>query len=292
MEQLYTSFSEKLDQLMLSQELMDDLPRIYIPLANIINVGFGSRMQVIGVNGAQGAGKSTFCQLLKLVLEEKFGKKVASWSIDDLYLSRKERKRLSEEVHPLLMTRGVPGTHDVKLGLEIINSLRNADKNTVTMIPRFNKAVDDVYPKSEWTKFVGKPDVVLIDGWCIDATAQEDSELITPVNELEATEDKDCVWRRYVNDQLKTTYKDLFDTINFLVMLQIPSYDKVFEWRNLQEEKLRIKNQGKEATHIMTPDQVRRFIAHYERITRHILAEMPERADMLFKVNDNHRLYI
>ena len=107
MEQLYTSFSEKLDQLMLSQELMDDLPRIYIPLANIINVGFGSRMQVIGVNGAQGAGKSTFCQLLKLVLEEKFGKKVASWSIDDLYLSRKERKRLSEEVHPLLMTRGV-----------------------------------------------------------------------------------------------------------------------------------------------------------------------------------------
>mgnify|MGYP006393465469 FL=1 len=93
MEQLYTSFSEKLDQLMLSQELMDDLPRIYIPLANIINVGFGSRMQVIGVNGAQGAGKSTFCQLLKLVLEEKFGKKVASWSIDDLYLSRKERKR-------------------------------------------------------------------------------------------------------------------------------------------------------------------------------------------------------
>jgi D-glycerate 3-kinase len=109
---------------------------------------------------------------------------------------------------------------------------------------------------------------------------------------LEATEDKDCVWRRYVNDQLKTTYKDLFDTINFLVMLQIPSYDKVFEWRNLQEEKLRIKNQGKEATHIMTPDQVRRFIAHYERITRHILAEMPERADMLFKVNDNHRLYI
>lgn len=216
MEQLYTSFSEKLDQLMLSQELMDDLPRIYIPLANIINVGFGSRMQVIGVNGAQGAGKSTFCQLLKLVLEEKFGKKVASWSIDDLYLSRKERKRLSEEVHPLLMTRGVPGTHDVKLGLEIINSLRNADKNTVTMIPRFNKAMDDVYPKSEWTKFVGKPDVVLIDGWCIDATAQEDSELITPVNELEATEDKDCVWRRYVNDQLKTTYKDLFDTINFL----------------------------------------------------------------------------
>lgn len=292
MEQLYSSFSEKLDQLMLSQELMDDLPRIYIPLANIINVGFGSRMQVIGVNGAQGAGKSTFCELLKLVLEEKFGKKVASWSIDDLYLSRKERKRLSEEVHPLLMTRGVPGTHDVKMGLEIINSLRNADENTVTMIPRFNKAIDDVYPKSEWTKFVGKPDVVLFDGWCIDATAQDDSELITPINELEATEDKDCVWRRYVNDQLKTDYKDLFDTLNFLVMLQIPSYDKVFEWRNLQEEKLRIANQGKEATHIMTSDQVKRFIAHYERITRHILSEMPERADMLFKVNDNHRLYI
>lgn len=277
---------------MLSQELMDDLPRIYIPLANIINVGFGSRMQVIGVNGAQGAGKSTFCELLKLVLEEKFGKKVASWSIDDLYLSRKERKRLSEEVHPLLMTRGVPGTHDVKKGLEIINSLRNANDNTVTMIPRFNKAIDDVYPESEWTKFVGKPDVVLFDGWCMDAKAQDDTELSTPINDLEANEDKDCVWRHYVNDQLKTDYKNLFDTINFLVMLQVPSYDKVFEWRNLQEEKLRIASKGKEATHIMNPDQVRRFIAHYERITRHILAEMPERADMLFKVNDNHRLYI
>ncbi len=292
MDQLYSSFSEKLDQLMLSQELMDDLPRIYIPLAKIINVGFGSRMQVIGVNGAQGAGKSTFCELLKLVLEEEFGKKVASWSIDDLYLSRQERTRLSKEVHPLLMTRGVPGTHDVKLGLDIINSLRNADENTVTMIPRFNKAMDDVYPQSEWTKFVGKPDVVLFDGWCMDATAQDDSELEPPINDLEATEDKDCSWRHYVNDQLKTDYKNLFDTINFLVMLQVPSYDKVFEWRNLQEEKLRIASKGKEATHIMNPDQVRRFIAHYERITRHILAEMPERADMLFKVNDNHRLYI
>lgn len=277
---------------MLSQELMDDLPRIYIPLAKIINVGFGSRMQVIGVNGAQGAGKSTFCSLLKLVLEEEFGKKVAAWSIDDLYLSRNERKRLSQEVHPLLMTRGVPGTHDVKLGLEIINSLRNADDNTVTMIPRFNKAIDDIYPKSEWTKFVGKPDVVLFDGWCMDALAQDDSELASPINELEANEDKDCSWRQYVNEQLRTDYKKLFDTINFLVMLQVPSYDKVFEWRNLQEEKLRIASQGKEATHIMNPDQVRRFIAHYERITRHILAEMPNRADMLFKVNDNHRLYI
>lgn len=277
---------------MLSQELMDDLPRIYIPLAKIISIGFGSRMQVIGVNGAQGAGKSTFCELLKLVLEEQFGKKVASWSIDDLYLSRKERKRLSEEVHPLLMTRGVPGTHDVKLGLEIINSLRNADENTVTMIPRFNKAIDDIYPESEWTKFVGKPDVVLFDGWCMDATAQDESELSSPINDLEANEDKDCTWRKYVNEQLKTDYKKLFDTINFLVMLQVPSYDKVFEWRNLQEEKLRIASQGKEATHIMDAEQVRRFIAHYERITRHILSEMPERADMLFKVNDNHRLYI
>lgn len=278
---------------MLEQELMDDLPRIYLPLAKMISVGFNSRpMQIIGVNGAQGAGKSTFCELFKLVLETQFGKKVAAWSIDDLYLSRSERQRLAKEIHPLLITRGVPGTHDVKMGIDLINAFRNANDKTVTYIPRFNKAIDDVCPKSEWTKFVGKPDVILFDGWCMDAKPQDESELSTPVNELEANEDPTGEWRKFVNDQLKNDYKALFDNLDFLVMLKVPSYDKVFEWRNLQEEKLRLASVGKPATHIMDSEGVRRFTAHYERITRHILAEMPERADMLLKVNDNHRIYI
>jgi len=286
------SFINTLRALMLEELLIEDLDRVYIPMANLISEGLNidAKTQVIGVNGAQGAGKTTFCNLLKVVLETGYGMKVALLSIDDLYFKRSEREKLAQEVHPLLITRGVPGTHDVALGEQVLNRLCNARPKDITRIPRFNKAIDDQYPESEWDKFTGRPDVILFDGWFMGAIEQPESDLKEPINELEKLEDPDAIWRSYVNEQLKTVYRPFFEQLDLLVMLKVPSFDKIYEWRALQEEKLRIRNQGQKKLRIMDTKELERFIAHYERLTRHILNEMPERADMLFRVNDNHRI--
>lgn len=291
LQKLRRPFSEKLHELMLGDEIQEDLERVYLPLADMIAVGLDtSSMQVIGVNGAQGAGKTSFCTLMKLVLEGGYGLKVISLSIDDLYMSRADREKLAKTVHPLFITRGVPGTHYVQKGIDLLNKLANASANEVTLIPRFNKATDDVYPESEWDRFVGRPDVVLFDGWFVGATEQPLTELLNPVNKLEEEEDKEAVWRTYVNLQLKTEYSRLFDCLNLLVMLQVPSFEKVYEWRALQEKKLRIATQGQEHLRVMNDEEIKRFISHYERLTRWMLSELPQRADVLFAVNNDHRI--
>ncbi len=287
-------FMSTLRELMLDESLVEDLDRVYMPMANLIAEGLNTaaKTQIIGINGAQGAGKTTFGNLLKVVLEKGYGMNIAILSIDDLYLKRSEREKLAQEIHPLLITRGVPGTHNVRLGEELLNKLCNARPKDITRIPRFNKAIDDQYPESEWDKFTGRPDVILFDGWFMGAIEQPEADLKEPINDLEKLEDPDAIWRTYVNEQLKTVYKPFFEQLDLLVMLKVPSFDKIYEWRALQEEKLRIRNQGQKKLRIMDPNELKRFIAHYERLTKYILDEMPGRADMLFKVNDNHRIYI
>lgn len=288
------AFREKLKELMLDNILMDDIDRIYVPLAKLISEGLNvaSKTQIIGINGAQGAGKTTFGNLLKVVLETEFGMRVALLSIDDLYLTRAEREKLAATVHPLLLTRGVPGTHNIKLGEHTLDSLCNAAAKAITSIPRFDKSTDDRCPASKWEKFTGRPDVILFDGWIMGATEQPEDELAYPINMLEETEDADGIWRCYVNDQLKTTYKPLFERLDLLVMLQVPSFNKVYEWRSLQEKKLMMRTQGKKNLRVMDDKELARFISHYERLTRFLLTEMPSRADMLFHVNDDHRIFI
>ena len=291
---LREEFQKKLRELMLDEILMEDLSRIYLPMANLINTALNVKDQthIIGINGAQGAGKTTFSKLLKVVLEQKFGMKVVQLSIDDFYLSRAEREELAKSVHPLLITRGVPGTHDVRMAESVLSSLSTAQENSVTIIPRFNKAMDDPYPQSQWDRFVGRPNVILFDGWFMGAIEQKETELLNPVNDLEKLDDPYCIWRRYVNSQLKDNYKSLFDKIDLLVMLKVSSFDKVYEWRLLQEEKLRIVTANKENNHVMSKDELVRFISHYERLTKFILKEMPSRADMLFNVSNDHRICI
>ena len=85
------------------------------PLAEDIASHVPAGGLVVGICGAQGSGKSTLTAVLRKLLEMR-GLRVASLSLDDLYLTRGERRELAARIHPLLATRGVPGTHDVELG--------------------------------------------------------------------------------------------------------------------------------------------------------------------------------
>jgi len=87
-----------------------------LELANTITAG---ELKVLGISGTQGSGKSTLAALLQFLLQQN-GLRVVCLSLDDFYLTRKERRQLADTVHPLLMTRGVPVTHDISLAISII----------------------------------------------------------------------------------------------------------------------------------------------------------------------------
>ena len=79
----------------------------------------------VGLAGGQGTGKTTISSIIKIILEKYFKLKVFKISIDDFYKTRKERLNLSKRVHPMLATRGVPGTHDIQMMLNFFKKAKS-----------------------------------------------------------------------------------------------------------------------------------------------------------------------
>ncbi|WP_380872940.1 kinase [Sphingomonas sp. DBB INV C78] len=230
---------------------------------------------VVGICGAQGSGKST----LAAALAERFeqgGTRTAILSLDDLYLGRAAREGLARQVHPLLRTRGVPGTHDVALGLNLIAAL---ERGEAAPLPRFDKARDDRRPETEWDRAEPGTTLLILEGWCVGARPEPDAALVDSINALEQSEDADGRWRRFVNTALAGDYQQLFGRIDRLILLAAPSFDVVRVWRTQQEQELRAR--VGDGPGVMSDAEISRFIAHYERLTRHIIIEMPDRADLV-----------
>lgn len=263
----------------------------FLPLAQTLlhHVASSHRTLVVGISGSQGSGKSTLASLLVRLLKEMMGLRAINLSIDDFYHSFGYRQQLSREVHPLLATRGVPGTHDVELLHATLDALASAGQ---VKVPRFDKGMDDRRPEGEWTQVLGPLDVVIVEGWCLCIPPQPEASLDQPVNALESEEDRDGRWRRFVNEQLKHHYSALWQRIDFLVLLKAPRFEMVYQWRQNQEDKLAAAvAAGKSAgSRVMSREQLRRFIQHYERLTRHGLDVLPAVADVVFELTDSQTI--
>lgn len=274
----------------LPDAFVDVVDQYYAPLAEWllgqVN-GHSPATFVLGINGAQGAGKTTLSNFLGEYLASQYGLSVAELSIDDIYLTRAERAELAQRVHPLLTTRGVPGTHDVELGKTVIEKLRALGSGETMALPRFDKALDDRQSTSSWPVAKGPLDLIIFEGWCVGSTELPDEQLGEPVNRLEAEQDADCAWRRYVNERLATDYKELFRMIDALVFLEAPSFETIYDWRLEQERKL-AASAGTAGKHVMDEAGLAGFIQHYERITRHNLATLPSRADIVLSLGEDH----
>lgn len=255
----------------------------YLPMTAWVAEHAEHRMLVLGLNGAQGTGKSTLARLLKRLLERVHGMRAAILSLDDLYLPAVERARRAEAIHPLLATRGVPGTHDVALGIRTIRALREGKP---LALPRFDKANDDRLPVAQWPRWEGPCDVVIFEGWCVGARPQRSHELDAPINGLERLEDPTGDWRYYVNRELGGHYQALFAEIDVLVMLRPESFEHVLAWREQQEAGLRTRGVGPQ---VMSSTEIPRFVRHFERLTRFMWEEMPARADAVVHLADDHR---
>jgi len=237
---------------------------------------------VIGLCGAQGSGKSTAAGQVGAALAAE-GIRVVVLSLDDFYLTAAERRVLGEEVHRLLRTRGVPGTHDVAPATTMLDQLRSGES---VRLPSFDKARDDRAPSDRWRTAPPGVQIILFEGWCVGARAQSEAALAMPVNALEAEQDRSGSWRRFVNDQLAGPYQSLFARLDRLILLRAPGFEVVRAWRTEQEEDLR-RAAGNGPRAGMSNAEIETFIQHYERLTRHILEEMPARADLTIGLDEN-----
>ncbi|HSM31904.1 MAG TPA: kinase [Woeseiaceae bacterium] len=272
----------------LPDSFRDTATKCYEPLAAWLRPRLAHRTPLLlGINGAQGTGKSTLAAYLDLTLGESGHCNVAILSIDDFYLTKPERQKLSKTVHPLLATRGVPGTHDIPMLGDCLSKLRNLAPGEPCRLPRFDKAADDRAGVSSWPTVTGPVDLVILEGWCVGSVAEPDAGLEEPLNELEADRDADGCWRRYVNQRLRTDYAAVFADLDVLVFLQAPDFDAILRWRVEQERKLAAAA-GSNTGGVMNPDQVAEFIQYFERITRNNLDVIRSSADIVLELDEYH----
>ena len=250
-------------------------------VAAVLDDALARESRSYAIAGLQGTGKSTLSAQVAALAADR-GLKAVVLSIDDFYLGRRERLALGREVHPLLATRGAPGSHDVALAIATIDALR---EGRAAKLPRFDKIADRRLPPSKWPLARGT-DLVLFEGWFQKVPAQRDEELIAPLNALERDEDPDGAWRRWCNDALGRDYPPLWQRIDRMLFLEGPGFEIVPEWRWQQEVTLQKANPDRQA---MTKPQVERFVQFFERVSRQALRTLPAIADRHVRLDATRR---
>lgn len=296
-ERLRFDVEQTLKGLYADESLVDRIDDLYLPFARWVSQYTKPKHAplVLGMGGPQGCGKTTFCTVVSHILAKGFELNAIVVSLDDLYLTQKDRLAYADKTHPLFATRGVPGTHDTTLALNIFERLKNLQEGEVMYIPKFDKSLDDRKPVYRWQEVAGPVDVIFFEGWCVGAMPMSEDSLKEPLNRLEEDKDADGEWRHAVNDQLRQDYRTLFDLIDVQMWMQPPSFDVVYDWRNKQE---RVLEEHLHDIHggvldtldikVMSPEALKGFIQYFERITRHMICSMAQSADVQF-VLDEHQ---
>ena len=254
---------------------------------------------IVGLAGAQGSGKSTLAAGLAQRLPEcavplpaaggavpaagAIAAPVAvTVSLDDFYLTKARRHALAAHVHPLFATRGVPGTHDLPLLLDVLLRIRSGRP---VSLPVFDKLADDRLPPQHWRRF-DRIDVLILEGWCIGARPQPTALLAESINDLEAAEDPAAIWRTHVNQALAGPYQRAWAMLDALAFLAAPDWETVPRWRTQQEAGL-TRATGRPG---MDAAALARFCAHYERLTRWQLATTPRHAGLTLRLDGRRRV--
>lgn len=242
------------------------------------------RPYILGLSGLQGSGKSTLARVMKAQATTR-GWATEVLSLDDFYYARSDREALGRDVHPLLRTRGVPGTHEIELLLSVLAALPHASDKLPVTHPRFNKGRDTRFSPSRWPHITRAPKLVIVEGWALGIRPQSQAALTTPVNALEREEDPDGRWRQWVNRQLRS-YQPLWRKFDALIVLQAPSWEIVRRWRGEQEQELLARH----APLAMDAAAMDRFLRHFERLSRHALATLPTLADTCVEYDDDRHV--
>ena len=234
-----------------------------------------TRPFLFGVSGGQGAGKTTLCDHITRVLAEH-ELRCLPLALDDFYLPKNDRRRLAAEIHPNCMTRGVPGTHDIGLLKTVLARLKTAEANSETPLPAFSKSHDDRIPETDWPVYQGRPDIILLEGWCVGGRAEFLSG--QDPTAWERNTDPNGIWKQWSLAEAPA-YEAVWAQCDALMLLRQTSFEAVIDSRWLQE-------QGNAAAsgvwQFASRDEVAAFCAHYESWTKAIWQHLP--TECLFTV--------
>jgi len=233
----------------------------------------------IMIAGPQGSGKSSLSKLIKLYLEKFYDKSVIIISMDDFYLSKKQRTQLSKNIHPLFLTRGVPGTHDLGLMNKKIKQILN--KEFPIYLPIFDKVSDT---RKRTYKKVLKADVIIFEGWCAGAQPVDLNYLQKNFNNLEKHKDKNFIWRNSYNKYLNE-YQKIFSKFNYFIYFQFNHWDHVLNWKYKQELELRDKKKD-----LALKKYLKEFVQYYEKVSKWMHLKVPKYCNILIKLDTHQKI--
>jgi len=235
------------------------------------------------ISGSQGIGKTTILEILNKNFHKFFGKRILSLSLDDFYYDKAQREILSKTIHPLLMTRGVPGTHNIKEILNVINKFNQSEYPI--KIPIFNKLKDTRGRKKRIIN--KKTDIIILEGWCCGSPPINKKYLQKNINILEKKFDKKFIWRNYYNNKLKNEYSRLYKKFDKLIYFNAPKFSYVFNWRLKQENNMKKTKKSKQG---MRRKEIVEFIQHYEKISKWMMKILPGKASLTAYINTNQNI--
>jgi D-glycerate 3-kinase len=242
------------------------------------------RPLIQGILGGQGTGKTTLAQVIILILRH-LGCNTIGVSIDDLYKTYADRQKLLNEDNRLKW-RGPPGTHDVALGIELLDRVCQCDRSEPILIPRFDKSLHNGAGDRIESESVSKVDVVLFEGWFVGAIPVDASAFENPPAPIITPEDRQ--FAKDTNERLKE-YLPLWKRLDRLIVLYPVDYRLSKQWRKEAEQKL--KETSKKD--VMSDDEIARFVDYFWRslhpelfITP--LTKNPDLVDLVIEIDAEH----
>ncbi len=271
-KEIHTTYNKKFSKKYIEDKLL--------PIVNYICF---SKSKKFLFGGSQGIGKSSFINIISKTIEKFYDKKILFLSLDNYYLSKKQRLVLSKEKHNLLMTRGVPGTHNIE---KLLKNIKKFDQGKYPItIPLFDKLIDDQSKSKKIIKT--KCDILFLEGWCCGSKEIPKKILYKNINNLEKIDDPKNQWRNFYNYKLKTEYKMLFKLFDELIFLKTSSFDNVYKWRLKQEKTNKSKNRKSKR---MSANEIKLFVQHYEKITKWMMKDLNKKAQIVIKFEKNHKI--
>jgi D-glycerate 3-kinase len=239
---------------------------------------------VQGILGGQGSGKTTLTAVICLILRH-LNCKTVGVSIDDLYKKYSDRQKLRES-DPRFIRRGPPGTHDIELGIELLDRLRQSRLQKAISLPRFDKSLHEGEGDRIESVLVNKIDILLFEGWFVGAHPVDESIFENAPSPIDTLEDRQ--FARDINRKLQD-YLALWERLDRLIVLYPTDYHYCKQWRREAEHKIKAANNGRG----MSDKEIDEFVDYFWRSLHPELFITPltkngDRTNMVIEIDINH----
>lgn len=285
--QLFCSLLQQNSNVSFLFEQLETLWKLWLPLATQLaehrqQLG---RPLVQGILGSQGTGKTTLAKVLTLILSQ-LNDCTISLSLDDLYKTYAERQQL-QSIDPRLIWRGPPGTHDIELGIKVLDQLQQPLPHQKVAIPRFDKSLWNGAGDRTNPEQVSNIDIVLFEGWFVGCRPIDESKFNDPPSPIITETDQQ--FARDMNIMLQN-YVPLWDRLDQLIVFNPVDYRFSKQWR-LQAEHEMIAT-GKSG---MTDAEINQFVDYFWKALHpelfiSPLINNPKFVNLVIEINAAHQI--